>query len=251
VTISRNPLTGWRLDRNEITNVGIGLVRPECVLAGADGTIWTADGRGGVMRIETYGTQRHLIPRGISLDAPTSIGGGAAKRHLPNGIALMADGAFVIADLGKDAVLRLGDDGELTPLLEAIDGVPLGKVNFALADRRGGIWVSVSTRQQGAADTALKPDTHDGYILHIDDGSARIVADGLGFANEIKFDRTSAGSMWWRRRHGASQSCPCAMTERLARGKPLAPINLVPAFPMASHWTTMAMSGARSLYRNG
>jgi hypothetical protein len=246
---SRNPLIGWSLDRDAITNVGIDLVRPECVLTGADGTIWTADGRGGVMRIEPDGAQQHLIPQGISLGAPTSIGG-EARRHLPNGIALMADGAFVIADLGMDAVLRLGADGMLTPLLEAIDDVSLGKVNFALVDRRGRIWVSVSTRRQGAADAALTPDSHDGYILCIDGGGARIVADGLGFTNEIKFDGTSAGSMWWKRRHGESRGCPCAMTERLVRGKPLVPIILGLASQMESRSTTMAMSGVRWSYRN-
>jgi hypothetical protein len=55
------------------------LVRPECVLAGTDGNIWTADGRGGVMRIETDGTQQHLIPRACRWRAarPLDLVGGA------------------------------------------------------------------------------------------------------------------------------------------------------------------------------
>jgi sugar lactone lactonase YvrE len=187
--MTRNPLIGWRVDRDEITHVGLGLVRPECVLAGADGSLWTADGRGGVMRIAADGTQHHLMPAGLSMDMPASIGGGRVKRHLPNGVALMADGSFVIADIGMDSVQRLTPDGTLTPLLEAVDGAPLGKVNFALADRRGRVWVSVSTRTQGAADAALTPNSRDGYILLIDDRGARIVADGLRFTNEIKFDQ--------------------------------------------------------------
>ena len=42
-----NPLHGWRVDRDSITFVGHDLQRPECILAEPDGTLWTADARGG------------------------------------------------------------------------------------------------------------------------------------------------------------------------------------------------------------
>ena len=45
-----NPLRGWSVDRAQITFVGDDLQRPECVLAEADGTLWSADARGGVLR---------------------------------------------------------------------------------------------------------------------------------------------------------------------------------------------------------
>src|ERR1700751_3300437 len=35
---------------------------------------------------------------------------------------------------------------------------------------------------------ALRTDLRDGYIARYEDGSFRIVADGFGFTNEIRFD---------------------------------------------------------------
>ena len=58
-----NPLRGWQVDRRTIVNVGTDLQRPECVLAQSDGTLWTADARGGVMRIRPDGSQELLAQR--------------------------------------------------------------------------------------------------------------------------------------------------------------------------------------------
>ena len=57
MTKTSNPLAGWQVDRSAIRNVGEGLQRPECILAERDGTLWTADARGGVMRIAPDGRQ--------------------------------------------------------------------------------------------------------------------------------------------------------------------------------------------------
>ena len=46
-----NPLVGWQVDPASIRRVGTDLQRPECILAERDGTLWSADARGGVMRI--------------------------------------------------------------------------------------------------------------------------------------------------------------------------------------------------------
>ncbi len=57
-----HPLTGFRVERGEVGAVGTGLQRPECILAVPDGTLWTADGRGGVMEIRPGGVQRLVLP---------------------------------------------------------------------------------------------------------------------------------------------------------------------------------------------
>ena len=99
---SRNPLIGWTVDRNAIKTIGQGLQRPECILAERDGTLWSADARGGVMRIHPDGTQQLIAQtghRGIDVNDPTSyILGGAT---LPNGIAMNRDGDFLIANFGS------------------------------------------------------------------------------------------------------------------------------------------------------
>ena len=58
-----NPLRGWQVDRSSIRTIGRDLQRPECILAERDGTLWTADARGGVMRIRPDGSQQLITQR--------------------------------------------------------------------------------------------------------------------------------------------------------------------------------------------
>ena len=44
--------------------VGHGLQRPECILAEPDGTLWTADTRGGAVNIDTNTGDQELIIQG-------------------------------------------------------------------------------------------------------------------------------------------------------------------------------------------
>ena len=59
-----NPLAGWSVDRTSIRNIGRDLQRPECILAERDGTLWSADARGGVMRILPDGSQQLIAQTG-------------------------------------------------------------------------------------------------------------------------------------------------------------------------------------------
>jgi hypothetical protein len=70
---------------------GAGLVRPECVLATASGELYTADWRGGVAHLLPDGSQRLYAAR-LPGDQPLR----------PNGIALLADGSFLLAQLGAE-----------------------------------------------------------------------------------------------------------------------------------------------------
>src|SRR5580704_17012016 len=95
-----NPLKGWELDPATIRNVGHELSRPECVLAERDGSLWTADSRGGVVHIRPDGSQRLVTPAGgASLSGqPASVFEGS----LPNGLALARNGDLLIANFGTD-----------------------------------------------------------------------------------------------------------------------------------------------------
>lgn len=154
------------------TRTGAGLSRPECILAEPDGTLWTADSRGGVMHIGPDGAESLV----------GSIGG------LPNGIAIDRDGSFLLADLDGERLVRLQRDGQAEVVLDAIDGRALGSLNFVLVDGRGRYWLTISTRSVPRRPAAFEP-VYDGYILLIDAGEARIVADGLCFPNEVRLGR--------------------------------------------------------------
>ena len=157
------------------TPLGGGLVRPECVLATRAGDLFTADWRGGVAHLRADG--RQLLYRGPGPD-------GLALK--PNGIALLADGSFLVTHLGASdgGVFHLKRSGEVTPWLREVDGMDLPPTNFVLMAADGGYWVTVSTRLQPRA-LGYRRSCNDGFVVRVDGRGARIVADGLGYANEV------------------------------------------------------------------
>lgn len=157
----------------DVTFVGSGLVRPECVLATRSGALYTADWRGGVAITEAGGAR----------DVVTAATPPRPMR--PNGIALRRDGSFLLADLGetRGGVYALARDGALTPFLESVDGIELPPTNFVFEDGAGRTWITVSTRRVPRA-SAYRADVADGFIVVVDSRGARIVADGLGYTNE-------------------------------------------------------------------
>ena len=160
---------------DQVGHVGAGLVRPECVLATANGDIYAADWRGGVSHLRPDGSQALYAgagPDGIELK--------------PNGIALLRDGSFLLAQLGAHdgGVYRLQRDGQVAPWLRRVEGVDLPPTNFVVADRQGRFWITVSTRRVPRA-LGYRREGGDGFIVRVDERGAAIVADGLGYANEV------------------------------------------------------------------
>jgi gluconolactonase len=184
-----NPLKGWQVDRAAIRYVGEGLERPECILAEPDGTLWSADGRGGVVRIDVDGTQHLVLQSTAARNEQASFEDRYVNTQgsLPNGLAFDADGNFLIANFGTDALERMTRDGETTTLIDRIDGKPVGKANFVTRDRSGRLWLTVTTRMVPWT-RHVETMSHDGYIAVIDERGARIVADGLCGTNELRFD---------------------------------------------------------------
>jgi sugar lactone lactonase YvrE len=166
---------------SEVTFVGSGLKRPECVLATSSGDLYAADWRGGVAHIRPDGTQ--TLYTGTTADVPEGL--------RPNGIALERDGSFLLANLGTDAggVWRLTRSGQVSPVLVEIDGNPIPPSNFCVCDDRGRLWLTVSTRLKPRA-LDYRRGAASGFIVLMDDRGARIVADGLGFTNEALIDPT-------------------------------------------------------------
>jgi sugar lactone lactonase YvrE len=183
-----NPIREFEIDRAAIKYVGRDLQRPECILAEADGTLWSADARGGVVRIGADGEQNIVAQRS---SAQFEHSGTEADRYLfgtlPNGLAFARNGDFLISNFGTDCLEVMSRDGQSRVLASAIDGEPIGKVNFVLRDSRDRIWITISTRLKNWMH-ALRTDLADGYLARFEDGRFRIVADGFHFTNEIRFD---------------------------------------------------------------
>lgn len=179
-----NPIKDFVVDVAALRTIGTQLQRPECILAQRDGSLLTADARGGIVHIDASGEQKLVLPANVDASA---IGDGLTSGSLPNGLALDAQGNVIIANIGTDRVERLMRSGEMRVLLDKIDGRPMGKVNFVLRDSKDRLWITVSTRINPWPD-AIRSNLADGYIVLLDERGARIVADGLAFTNEIRLD---------------------------------------------------------------
>lgn len=188
-----NPLDGFRVDRDAIRYIGADLQRPECILAERNGTLWAADARGGVTRIQPDGSQ-HFIgqradPRFAQAEAVAADDFEAkfTQGTLPNGLAFARNGDFLISNFGTDRLEVMTRDGVTRALYDQIDGQAIGKVNFVLRDSRDRIWITVSTRVNPWTQAAASR-VRDGYIAVVDEHGLRVVADGFYFTNEVRLD---------------------------------------------------------------
>jgi gluconolactonase len=184
----RNPILDFEIDKSALRYVGHDLQRPECILAERDGTLWSADARGGVVQILPDGTQKITTQeRSAHFRDASSEASRYLQGTLPNGLAFARNGDFLIANFGSDCLEVMTRDGSSRVLADTIDGQAIGKVNFVLRDSKDRLWVTISTRVKNWMH-ALRTDLKDGYIARYEDGEFRIVADGFGFTNEIRFD---------------------------------------------------------------
>ena len=184
----RNPILDFGIDPATLNYIGSGLQRPECILAEQDGTLWTADSRGGVVRLRHDGTQEIVTQKisGHFAEADSE-----ASRYLtgtlPNGLAFARNGDVLISNFGTDRLEIMTRPGESKVLADSIEGEAIGKVNFVLRDSKDRIWITISTKIKNWMH-ALRPDLPDGYIARYVDGKFRIVATGFHFTNEIRMD---------------------------------------------------------------
>jgi len=186
--MTENPIRGFQVDPAHIRFIGHDLQRPECILAEPDGTLWSADARGGVIRIAPNGDQEIITQ---SFDSTFEKASDDANRFtvgtLPNGLALAENGDILISNFGTDVLEVMSRDGKTRLLYDNIDGQPIGKVNFVLRDSRNRIWLTISTRIKNWMK-AISPNIADGYIALADEKGLRIVAEGFRFTNEIRLD---------------------------------------------------------------
>lgn len=161
---------------DDISQLGDGLQRCECVMTTRSGHAFMPDKRGGIAILHPDGSVRLVMARN------------PPEGFLPNGIALLPDRTWLIANLGPTGgVYHMDATGWLTPRLLEIDGRALQPTNFVGIDREGRTWVTVSTRAV-PREQSMHKGFGDGYIVLIDAKGARVVADGLGFTNEAIVD---------------------------------------------------------------
>ena len=179
------------LKKEDFKFIGEGLQRPECILAEKDGTLWSADARGGVVRIDANGNQT-VITQSHSAEAFQSSDDDAQKfvdGTLPNGLAFASNGDILISNFGTDCLERMTRTGDTEVMFDSVDGEPIGKVNFVCRDSKDRIWITISTMLHDWPK-AINKDLVDGRVLLYEEGKGvRIVADDVHFSNECKLDK--------------------------------------------------------------
>lgn len=157
----------------DLTQTGRGLNRPECVLAAPDGSLYTGDWTLGIARIAPDGTT------GPALEADL-----VGQGFRPNGIALLPDGDFLFANMGRaGGVWRAGRQGEAHPFAIELVGEPIPRTNFVLVDGDR-VWITISSRARQHEHFTAEEDS--GQILLVQDGKVAIAADGLNWTNEVR-----------------------------------------------------------------
>lgn len=160
----------------KLKTVGNDLVRPESVLCFANGELICSRKGRGVEIIYPDGSQEQ-IGRDIQKGLPPL---------LPNGIAMLPDGRFLLADIGeRGGIWQIDKDGNILPYLTEFLGTPMPPVNFVMIDSKERVWISVSTIQK-PRHLGYRPDIQDGYIMLLDEQGPRIVAKKLHYTNEIR-----------------------------------------------------------------
>jgi sugar lactone lactonase YvrE len=168
--------TAPQIPLSEITWSGEGLKRPECVITTAKGEVFAGDHHCGITELGK--PKRELV--------------GAPPGFLPNGVTMLPNREFLLANLGPGGgVWRLDKDWRLWPWLFEAEGELLRVCNFVGVDAEGNEWISVSTRTY-PRELSFRPRHADGFVVRRDAKGAHIVADGIGFTNEARVDPTGA-----------------------------------------------------------
>jgi gluconolactonase len=159
------------MDITEIHTLGRGLFRPEGVMCRDDGMVFAADVRGMCAQINRDGETVFF----------GDVGG------IPNGICMDPAGNCIIANIGNGQIQRLFPNGRHDVIAAEAGGRPIPSPNFPFMDAKGRLWVSNSTYREDL-DAAIQNPAPDGSIVLIEKGEARIVAEGVFFANGLALD---------------------------------------------------------------
>jgi sugar lactone lactonase YvrE len=109
---------------------------------------------------------------------------------IPNGITMDRQGNLVCCDLGKQAMVRVTQSGQVSMIADRVGNLALTLPNFATYDAEGNLYVSnSSTRDIKTALVEMANPEPNGALVRIrPDGKGEIVATGIYLANGTAID---------------------------------------------------------------
>ena len=164
----------FSVDQVEI--FGKGVVQAEGVVVDTDGNVY-GGGRNGVMyKVTPDGTVSECarLPEG----------------SIPNGITLDREGNIVYCDLGKQAVMKVSQSGQVSLVADRVGDVKLSLPNFASYDGEGNLYISnSSTATIESVLNEMKTPAPNGALVRVrPNGQGDVVVTGLYLANGTAID---------------------------------------------------------------
>src|SRR6266849_5065847 len=154
----------YALDAVEI--FGKGVLKAEGVVIDKEGNVY-GGGRNGVIY--------KVSPEG-KVSALTTLPAGS----MPNGITMDRQGNLVYCDLGKKAMMKVTQSGQVSMIAERVGDLALTLPNFATYDAEGNLYVSNSSTRD--INTALaemsKPEPNGALVCVRANGRSEVVATG-------------------------------------------------------------------------
>ena len=142
----------YSLDAVEI--FGQGVLQAEGVVVDKEGNV--------------YGGGRNAIVYQVSPDGKVSELTTLPAGSVPNGITMDRQGNLVYCDLGKKAVMRVTQSGQVSVIADRVGTLLLTLPNFASYDAEGNLYVSnSSTRDINTALTELSKPEPNGALVRI------------------------------------------------------------------------------------
>jgi gluconolactonase len=164
----------YSLDAVEI--FGKGVMKAEGVVIDKEGNVYGGGRNGVIYKVTPDGKVHELctLPAG----------------SIPNGITMDRQGNLVYCDLGKKAMMRVTQSGQVSMIADRVGTLALTLPNFASYDAEGNLYVSnSSTRDINSALAELTNPEPNGALVRIrPDGRGEVVATGIYLANGTAID---------------------------------------------------------------
>jgi len=164
----------YSLDAVEI--FGKGVMKAEGVVIDKEGNVYGGGRNGIIYKVTPDGTVHELctLPSG----------------SIPNGITMDRQGNLVYCDLGKKAMMRVTQGGQVSMIADRVGTLALTLPNFASYDAEGNLYVSNSSTSDinSVLGELTNPEPNGALVRIRPDGRGEVVATGIYLANGTAID---------------------------------------------------------------
>jgi len=155
---------------------GTGVLKAEGVVIDKENNVYGGGRNGIIYKVNPEGKVSELctLPAG----------------SVPNGITMDRQGNLVYCDLGKKAMMRVTQSGQVSMIADRVGNLALSLPNFASYDADGNLYVSNSSnRDIGAVRDEMSNPQPNGALVRIrPNGQGEIAAEGIYLANGTAID---------------------------------------------------------------